>query len=91
MGYFSNGSEGMDYEERYCDRCKHQAAGCAVWLAHMLHNYKECNNKESILNLLIPRSAGGIGNEQCKMFLLSPDASEAKDGQSFLTLPTPGP
>lgn len=93
MGYFSNGTEGTDYESRYCDRCKHQnqEVGCAVMLAHMLHNYKECNNEESILHLLIPRKAGGIGNEQCKMFLLSPDASEAKDGQSFLTLPAPGP
>ena len=68
MGYFSNGTEGQIYEAKWCDRCEHQE-GCAVWMAHMLHNYKECNDKESILHLLIPRSEGGIGNEQCRMFI----------------------
>lgn len=72
MGYFSNGTEGMYYEAQYCDRCVHQdgpdgQSGCAVWLAHLLHNYKECQNPESILHLLIPRE--GISNGQCKMFL----------------------
>lgn len=23
MGYFSNGCEGMDYQEHYCSRCIH--------------------------------------------------------------------
>lgn len=32
----------------------------------MLHNYKEVNNQESILHLLIPKS--GIKNEKCLMF-----------------------
>jgi hypothetical protein len=71
MGYFSNGTEGMDYEAQWCDRCVHQKpddGGCAVWLAHFLHNYKECNNKDSILHILIPRGAQGE-NEQCRLFL----------------------
>jgi hypothetical protein len=71
MGYFSNGCEGMDYEEQYCSRCVHQATdngGCAVFLAHLLHNYDECNNDKSILHLLIPRSKDKLGNEQCAMF-----------------------
>ena len=72
MGYFSNGSEGMAYEARYCDRCVHQGPpegpGCAVWLAHLLANYDECENKASILHLLIPRSRDGLDNEQCLMF-----------------------
>lgn len=75
MGYFSNGTEGMDYEAEYCDRCLHQKpddGGCAVWLAHMLHNYDECNNEKSILHLLIPISKDGCANEQCKMFLEDP-------------------
>lgn len=67
MGYFSNGSEGADYEAAYCVRCVH-LQGCAVWLAHMLHNYDECNNEKSILHLLIPRSDNGLGNEECLMF-----------------------
>lgn len=67
MGYFSNGTEGESYEERYCERCKHYD-GCTVWLAHMIHNYDECNNKDSILHLLIPRGERG-GNAQCTMFI----------------------
>lgn len=73
MGYFANGSEGTDYELRWCARCVHRGPddgpGCAVWEAHLLHNYDECNNDESILDLLIPRTANGLGNEQCRMFL----------------------
>ena len=68
MGYFSNGSEGMLYEEQYCDRCEHQD-GCAVWMAHNIYNYDECNNPKSILHLLIPRSADKLDNEQCRMFI----------------------
>ena len=34
MGYFSNGTEGMMYEEEYCDKCWHGGDNaCAVWLA----------------------------------------------------------
>lgn len=66
MGYFSNGTEGELYEERYCNRCIHQDDPCAVWLLHMLHNYDECNNKDSMLHVLIP--INGITNERCKMF-----------------------
>lgn len=71
MGYFANGSEGDDYERRYCDRCLHQKpddGGCMVWLAHALHNYRDCNDKNSVLHLLIPRSADDLSNEACTMF-----------------------
>lgn len=68
MGYFSNGSEGMDYESQLCDRCVHQVGGCAVWEAHMVQNYAECNNPKSILHVLIPRASDGLGNEACRMF-----------------------
>ena len=69
MGYFTNGTAGMDYEATYCDKCVHQEGGCAVWLAHGLFNYKECNNDTSILNILIPLDAtDNITNERCAMF-----------------------
>lgn len=71
MGYFSNGNEGMDYEARYCDHCVHNGK-CTVWLLHNLHNYKECNNNDSMLHTLIPRSKDGIGNEKCTMFHRGP-------------------
>lgn len=72
MGYFSNGTEGMMYEDKWCSRCEHQRTddgGCMVWLAHLMANYDECNNKNSILHILIPRSKDGTGNEKCTMFL----------------------
>ena len=71
MGYFPNGTSGMDYEETYCGTCAHQKVddgGCMVWLAHMLHNYDECNNPNSILHLLIPRDDDG-NNEKCLMYI----------------------
>lgn len=76
MGYFSNGSEGDAYEAAVCSKCVHQngpdgESGCAVMLAHMLHNYKECNKPDSILHLLIPRGHPdneGYWNGKCAMF-----------------------
>ena len=79
MGYFANGAIGMDYEAQWCERCIHEGGpeyedgGCAVWLAHMEHNYAECNNPNGILHILIPRKNGE--NQQCRMFV------EKTDGQ----------
>jgi hypothetical protein len=71
MGYFPNGTSGDIYEHEFCSKCVHQenkdGRGCAVMMAHMLHNYKECNNEDSILHLLIPRDKDGW-NERCLMF-----------------------
>ena len=70
MGYFPNGTAAMDYQERYCFKCEHDRnEDCPIWLAHLLHNYDECNNDESILHLLIPIRKDGLGNEECKMFV----------------------
>lgn len=73
MGYFSNGCEGHDYEDRWCSRCIHRGSddgpSCPVWFAHLDLNYEECNNKKSILHILIPRTKDGLGNEQCRMFI----------------------
>ena len=73
MGYFSNGSEGEYYESEYCSKCVHYPGseddgGCAVLIAHMIYNYDECNNKDSILHILIPRDTKG-NNEKCQMFI----------------------
>ena len=78
MGYFSNGSEGMDYEERYCRKCIHfgpeEGPGCPVWGAHLAFNYQVCNDPpespgKGILDALIPMSEDGLSNLQCKMFV----------------------
>lgn len=72
MAYFANGTEGEMYEAEYCDHCIHQKTddgGCAVWLAHMLHNYEECNKKDSILHILIPMRKDGPWADECRMFV----------------------
>lgn len=83
MGYFSNGTEGMDYEDRYCSRCVHgddpeKDHWCPVWSLHKDRNYAEANKKDSFLHELIPLSKDGLGNEQCLMFV-----AKAADGDLF--------
>ena len=43
MGYFPNGTAGMDFQERFCLRCVNhrdlddgRGEGCAVWDAHLI-------------------------------------------------------
>jgi hypothetical protein len=48
MGYFSNGTEGMAYQERYCASCRNcgddkSDFGCAVWDLHTLWCYDACD------------------------------------------------
>ena len=68
MGYFSNGSEGESYESALCSKCAH-FDGCTVWFLHLMHNYDECNNPDSMLHVLIPRTKDNLHNEQCTMFI----------------------
>ena len=75
MAYFSNGTEGALYQEEYCDRCIHRD-DCAVWDAHLAFNYRECNNKDSILHFLIPRTESGLSNGECRMFKGAPSAGQ---------------
>lgn len=75
MGYFSNGTEGAIYEERYCVNCIHygdkpeEGNQCSVWDAHLLYNYVQFDQPivKSVLEMLIPRKE--IGNGQCKLFV----------------------
>jgi len=67
MGYFANGTEGMAYESRFCDKCVHQE-DCTILLLHAIHNYEECNKKDSMLHTLIPMDKHG-NNERCTMFI----------------------
>lgn len=79
MAYFSNGTEGEDYEAQWCSRCVHldDPPMCAVWEAHLLANYDERRNAESPLHVLIPRSSDGLRNEQCRMFRAKPPRGAA--------------
>jgi hypothetical protein len=75
MGYFSNGTEGLDFEETYCRHCvnmpEREDRGCPVWLAHLLFAYELCNKKEDpgkvILDMLIERD--GDRGQRCMMFV----------------------
>ena len=79
MGYFSCGTEGFDYQERWCFKCTHwdDEKGCPVWNTHQWRNYDECNNPDSILHILIPRTKDGLENEKCTMFLLAEGRQDA--------------
>jgi hypothetical protein len=71
MAYFSSGTEGMDYEERYCIRCVHSDhheenhPPCQIWMLHQAHNYNE--DWRLFLNALIPMNGAYPG--QCTMFV----------------------
>ena len=62
MGNFSNGTEGMLYEGKYCEKCHFGDKDCIVWLAHV--NYCGDKKYQGILDLFIPN-----GNLKCKMFV----------------------
>lgn len=87
MAYFSNGSEGQDYEARWCNRCVHEGGpngpGCAVWLAHLMHNSDQVKGSplESTLAILIPVDARGFALK-CKMFLTVEDVRRARLARS---------
>lgn len=82
MGYFSSGSEDSDYEEQYCVKCVHYGPkygpGCPIWGAHLIWNYKLCNDDpkdspgKAMLDSFIPMSEDRLRNEQCTMFLEKP-------------------
>ena len=47
-------------------------------MAHLTSNYKECNNEQSILHMLIPRGKDGE-NQKCLMFY--PDRTVIKEAK----------
>ena len=70
MGYFSNGTEGWDYEERYCERCVHHSdTGCPVWMLHLMWSSDSCRDEEkaNALRMFIPIEEK-IYNGECTMF-----------------------
>jgi len=80
MGYFPNGTAGEIYREQYCDRCVHGRGGdgpmCPIWVLHLERNYKDCNDKESLLHRLIPKQE--LDNGACVMFIEDPYADQIR-------------
>jgi len=78
MGYFSNGTQGRDYEAAYCEKRVNYrdngsgSLGCPIMDAHAFANYDQHSPEEKnlklVLSLLIPRDNKG-DNEECAMFL----------------------
>lgn len=44
MAYFSNGSEGMVFNEQ-CERCRFGEESCPIACIQLVYNYDACNNK----------------------------------------------
>ncbi len=71
MAYFSNGTEGEIWENKYCARClnySEDAGGCTILDVHMEWAYELCNSREAgkkILDTLIPME--GLFAGRCSM------------------------
>ena len=81
MAYFSNGTEGMMYQERYCEHCTYWVGdvdrigsdlGCPIWQLHELHNRdKEWRATLDRLIPMEPKMVNGIQHTfagQCSTF-----------------------
>ena len=77
MGYFANSTEGEMYERKYCEKCFcYQDGHCPCLQAHMLWNYDECNNDDSLLHKMIPRE--GVANNRCIFWEPKEDKEEGR-------------
>ena len=77
MAYFPNMTAWEYWAADNCFKCLHwpkddDAPGCPVDMAHALYSYELCNAEgtpgKTILDMLIPETADGLGAEQCAMF-----------------------
>lgn len=76
MAYFSNGSEGIDWELRWCSQCVNYrpvkelddgTCNCPILEVHFLWNGDD--DKRELLDHLIPMKPGGAFADKCSMFL----------------------
>ena len=86
MAYFSNGTEGMVFDEQ-CSRCKYGQEPCPIALVQMSYNYDACNNPTArkILDTLVKDDG------TCEMFETFKDDLELKPTPLFPELLTPKP
>ena len=73
MGYFSNSTEGMDYEQSYCESCVHYD-DCSVLVAHQLFQgdpNPPVKGEQAVLDLFIERD--DIVNKKCTMHYPIPE------------------
>lgn len=75
MAYFSNGTDGMVFDEE-CLSCKYGQKACPIALVQMEHNYSACNNKEArkILDSLVSNQGTCAMKQEFKEdFAIDPD------------------
>lgn len=75
MGYFSNGTEGQMYEERYCSRCTHgqDRDPCTIMNAHFVAASfsgwaDDASPMRMVLDMLIPMDEEHY-NKRCTMMM----------------------
>jgi len=79
MGYFSNGTEHMMYDDQYCSKCHFQPdyeaeKDCPILAIHSMFNYDQHNEDDRgkelkwILDLFIPIRENGF-SDQCHFFI----------------------
>lgn len=76
MGCFSSGTEGLDYQLNYCERCVHfkgyqDADGCPVWQLHKLFNGVRSEDGDVLVPLFaaLPEDGDRWHGPTAKMFL----------------------
>lgn len=99
MAYFSNGTEGMDYEYEYCANCVHNDTdpldtmsfnNCSVLALHMEFNYDQLKKGKTakaikqFLDALIPTPHGEIWPGECSMFVDKARVAGAQDEANYL-------
>jgi hypothetical protein len=71
MAYFSNSSEGMDYESKWCSICAHEdESGCPIMNAHFWHQDTK-GAAADILEYFISKDQG-----RCTMFISEADLAD---------------
>lgn len=93
MAYFSNGSEGDVYQERYCNHCVHDLRqDCPVWALHLAFNYKQhvdgkkLGTVHEFLSSLIPDTEDGLYQDECRLFheATAEELRDAREAESRL-------
>ena len=80
MAYFPNGTSFEFYYEEFCLKCLNlKDGGCPITDLHMRWNYQAVGEnsdavKKEALENFIPTSPDGLGPEQCRMFIQSPQS-----------------
>ena len=65
MAYFCNGSDGMNFEDRWCSRCLHypdNGESCEIIFLHQI--YQGDDKCQPLLDTLITQK-----DRECKMFI----------------------